>query len=418
VTTKLGRKPKAYVSTWGETVPGLAKDSDGRWRIVATRQRFSDPDEHNAVRRFRQWERENAGPTSTTLLGHRDDLGAQDILKVDDDSLWGYFRDAILKDPVAVARKTGIPQLASLQSLDLPKPPVLVSDVVAAYRAHSSATPKARNRAATEFERFAEAIQARTLVDLTEDRLVAFRDKIVTDSDMSSSGTIGGYFSRLRGVLRIAKRDDLDARQIDVAVSRMQAKLYAPPKNVYDKPQPISREHFHAILAAAMTASNPNLWRAMLLMALNAALYMEDVCDLRWESIDLERKTFQGRRKKKGNCLRVATLWDETVAALKALPPNGSPYVFVSAQGTRYSSAAKINDFAELRTAAKVPQTVKWSHLRDGAYSRASNAPGVDEKYARLLAGHKVKSDQEKYVLRAHEYVKPACDAVYRYYFG
>ena len=418
MTQKLGRKPTAYITTWGETIPGLAKDKDGRYRILATRQRFSDPDEHNAVRRFRQWERDNAGPNSTTLLGKVSEYNTQDILQVDDASLWGYFRDALLKDPIAVARKTGIPQLASLESLDLPKPPVLVSDVVAAYRHHSTASPKARNRAATEFENFAGVIQAKTLVDFTEARLVAFRHQIVTNSGMTSSGTIGGYFSRLRGVLRIASRGDLDGRQIGTAVSRMKAKLYPPENNVKDNPQPISREHFQALLDAARETNTPNLWRAMLLVALNAALYMEETCDLKWESFDLEKKTFISRRKKKGKCIRVAIVWDETVAALKALPRNGSPYVFVSAQGTRYNSAAKINDFAELRTATKVPDTVKWAHLRDGAYTAAAHAPGVEGKFARLLAGHKAIGLEDKYVLRHSEVVKPACDAIYRHYFG
>lgn len=50
---KMGRKPKPYISTWGEIIPDLARDSDGRWRIVPTRYRFTETDERLAVMRFR-----------------------------------------------------------------------------------------------------------------------------------------------------------------------------------------------------------------------------------------------------------------------------------------------------------------------------------------------------------------------------
>jgi hypothetical protein len=59
---------------------------------------------------------------------------------------------------------------------------------------------------------------------------------------------------------------------------------------------------------------------------------------------------------------------------------------------------------------------VTWSHIRDGAYTAAAQAPGVDEKFARLLAGHKSAGLQDKYVLRNPQIVKPACDAVYSAY--
>ena len=111
-------------------------------------------------------------------------------------------------------------------------------------------------------------------------------------------------------------------------------------------------------------------------------------------------------------------LWNETVAALTALPRGGSEYVFVSPTGTRYSKNAKINDFADtLRVKAGVDSSVTWAQIRDGAYTAAAHAPGVDEKFARLLAGHKAAGLQDKYVRRNPEIVKPACDAVYEAYF-
>lgn len=154
----------------------------------------------------------------------------------------------------------------------------------------------------------------------------------------------------------------------------------------------------------------------MLLLALNAALYMEDLCDLKWESIDLSAKTFVSRRKKRGRCLRVAVLWDETVEALRALKRRGeSPYVFTSLHGTRYNKNTKINDFKDFREKVGV-KDVTFSHIRDGAYTAACEAPSVDDRYARLLAGHKAHGLKDKYVLRHPQIVRPATDAVYATY--
>ncbi len=46
---KIGRKQKPYESTNGKTIPGLAQDKDGRWRIIATGQRFTETDEQRAI---------------------------------------------------------------------------------------------------------------------------------------------------------------------------------------------------------------------------------------------------------------------------------------------------------------------------------------------------------------------------------
>ncbi len=52
--TEIGRKQKPHETSWGEIVPGLARDVDQRWRIVATGQRFTESDERKAVERFRK----------------------------------------------------------------------------------------------------------------------------------------------------------------------------------------------------------------------------------------------------------------------------------------------------------------------------------------------------------------------------
>ena len=51
---KLRRPRRPYQTSWGEVVAGLAQDSNGRWRVVATGERFREQDERLAVLRFRR----------------------------------------------------------------------------------------------------------------------------------------------------------------------------------------------------------------------------------------------------------------------------------------------------------------------------------------------------------------------------
>jgi hypothetical protein len=56
--------------------------------------------------------------------------------------------------------------------------------------------------------------------------------------------------------------------------------------------------------------------------------------------------------------------------------------------------------------------------IRDGSYTAACRAKGVEEKFARLLAGHRAHGLTDAYVQRNPFDVKPASDAVYAAYFG
>jgi integrase len=83
----------------------------------------------------------------------------------------------------------------------------------------------------------------------------------------------------------------------------------------------------------------PHQWnmRAMILLALNAGFGNTDLAELNWSCIDLIKSVIQYRRGKTG-IARLAPLWSETIAALRALkyphdqrPADGR--VFVTRQG-------------------------------------------------------------------------------------
>jgi integrase len=438
----------------------LYRCPDGRWRINATGSKFTCHDERQAIAHFLHWKSQQTDSEAlvqialpaTDPLQDPDVAGIVDFIvrhelgpglhrtpkdeslalnippdasdpmellrSISERALYAYFRKQLIERLPHVAEMTGIPELLGLNRFDLPKPPVRIAAVIEAYKKHSTASEKSKKEAIKSFERLVSFAQARTLEDLTDDVLLAFRHSVVTDPKLTSSGTISGYFSRIRSVLRLAARGTLDAVQLEAMRARCKAKLYPPENNVEDDPHPIVRRDFHKLLAGAVETDIPHVWRAILLLALNCALYMEDICDLRWSAMDLQQKTYFARRKKRGRWVRAAVLWNENVEALRAIPRRGqSPYVFVSTHGTRYNKNTKINDFKDFREKIGAPGVV-FSHLRDGAYTAASNDPIVHDRFARLLAGHKAHRLADKYVARHPEVVKPASDAVYREYFG
>jgi hypothetical protein len=113
---------------------------------------------------------------------------------------------------------------------------------------------------------------------------------------------------------------------------------------------------------------------------------------------------------------RAAVLWPETVAALAAVPRKSPKYVFTSTTGTRYNRASRGNKVAKLRERAGVAVEVTFDWIKDGAYTAAVNDPDVEERSARVLAGHRSPGLQDNYVLRHPRCTAGACEAVHRVY--
>jgi hypothetical protein len=53
IQAKTGRKKVHHVTKYsGETIDGLSLMPDGRWRVIGTQIRFTEPDERKAVLKF------------------------------------------------------------------------------------------------------------------------------------------------------------------------------------------------------------------------------------------------------------------------------------------------------------------------------------------------------------------------------
>lgn len=413
----MGRRTKPHRQSWDDkSVDGLYKCPDGRWRcwVKGKDTKFTEPDERRAIARFRQLTGQPEQvivPIQPKRIRDLADMakagGTHGLIEGD---LWAYVREELLDRPAWVAKMVGIPELANLAHMDLPKPPLKLNALLEIYQTHADVKADTKREAGKTFEDFMAITGAKTLADLTTETLSLYRDTI--KQRVSSPGTIQAYFGRVKWIIAFAKTEGQDAAQIDAALSRM-AVLKAPKDKRVHQPTPVSREAFHKLYTTA-AMSFPD-WQPRLLVMLNLCLHFDEALDLEWTDFDLDAGTFCTKRNKRGRVIRAATLWPETIAMLRAIPHTGSPFVFVSTHGTRFNAKGQWKTWHKLRQAAGCPNA-QMDDVRDGAYSAACAAPGVDEKYARLMAGHRSHGLQDNYVARNPAIVKSACDAVYQTY--
>ena len=293
-----------------------------------------------------------------------------------------------------------------LDEAAIPKPSLRLEAILDIYKQHADVLPRSKRYAIKRFEDFVKITKAKTLADLTTEVLATYRDTIKTR--VISPGTIANYFGVVKWIIRFAKTEGWDAVQIDACLSRM-AVLKAPRDTRVHTPSPISPANFGKLLEVAR--KNYPAWEARLLVMLNFCLHFDEALAIEWVDLNFEAETFCTRRNKRGRVIRCATLWPETVQALKAIKRTGSPFVFTSTHGTRFNACGQWKTWEKIRKAAGLPN-VQLDDVRDGAYTAACNASGVEEKHARLLAGHRSHGLQDNYVARNPAIVRGACEAV------
>jgi integrase len=454
MASRAGRKQKPHRTEWGATIYGLAHDSDGRWRVVATGHRYREADERRAVAKFyeltgagsqitlvrdkissatvrkqlaemarairKESQRvfKNVGASHETLDQMVDEYERLHVeveeSKVAEAAFWARVADEFMRDPKKVARMTGIPALAEIDPHAMPKPSVRISAFIDGYLLSPKLTDSVKKRAKREWEGMVKFTGATTLADLTQEALVNYRKE--KEKRLKSPQTRRWLFGLLRTIVASGKLLDhpLDAKQIDDCLSRM-ACLRVQEPNPAPRPNPITRPALHKLLRAA--TGDYAMWRAMILVGLNAALSIGEVAALRWDDIGEDGSYFTHRNKTRAKGIpRAAMFWQETMDALKRLPNKNTPFVFISSHGTRWDSLTLANYFRDFRRkVAKIPDAdpfLTFQCLRDGAYSAAVH--GVKDKFlARLFAGHAAPGYEDRYVVRDPAMVQPACDAVY-----
>jgi integrase len=428
MASKRGRKAKDHKCTWdGRTINGLYRKPNGVWRVRATGQEFTEPDERQAVARFEALARHRKPMVDLPLppglgpeqaVAARNAAGARKVLarirrgqpveysvQIGGDEFFAGMRKLILDEPLRCARMTGIEWLAYGPELKRPAKAASLELLGKTYFDFSELSLNELSRSKCfwkEFVKVANTLDV-TSVDGVNHELAHKYEAAVAAKRLSPKSKLHRY-RKVRGILHfnIRRGNSIDhCRQaLDVL-----AMLRVKGANPID-PTPISVDDFWAIYNEATNAADAT-FATLMLTALNAAHYGGEVGGLRWDEVDLDTGGYVSRRPKTG-VSRIAVLWPQIRKAMKKLD-RVREQIFC----TRFRSYTvySVGDrFEKYRDAAKVDKKVTFSWIRDAAYSTAMQATSFEQ--AEMLAGHRLPGTADAYLRRNPMLVRDACGAI------
>jgi len=446
---KRGRKPQApYVTMWKEVIEGvrkviLEKDARGAatvWRLYPTGKpepyfgtvRKDDLEsERKAVAKFERWKQSKAGtpweqevkeePLSDSIwvsIFHEKfrDRRIEHLVKTYVARYRTFIRDLILADCRKAALELDIEQLAWFEQLKPPVPSLPLKEAGDLYfNRELKMSPHWKRKMRRMWEEFVNCVGVKTVREITADAINHYHDLVFKAYNKGKSPTyVFHRFTCPKTVFRYAMKRGKDQEQLQRVLAL--CAMLTPPGKATVKSEPIAVEHYRKLLEAV---EDEPKWKAIFLLALNGAMYPSEVAAVKKSAINLDEGTLVMDRGKTG-VLRVAVLWRRTVEAIReyqAAHPHHSEYVFVSRSGAPFGDNHISRNFTRRRDALGLPTSVQFAHIRDGAYSAAFNADGVEEKHAKVLAGHR-SGMSDHYVKRNPRVVATACAAIERHYFG
>lgn len=424
---KRGRRRVPYHCEWNDTyVHGLLQvKGSNRWRItdgpLAGRE-YRENDSREAVRRYYELTQANRpsvaipadGSRTLEAIGRATEeafaAGADEVelpaelLNQDQADQAGFFaqmRKMILEQPKLCARETGIEWLAWHEHQE-PKPSPKLTDVIEHYAKKPGLSHDEVVRARKFWIQFGKAAGAETLKDVTHEAVAKYETKM--QGEGLSPKSIKHRYTKVKTIVAHAMKRGMDNQACRAALDVL-AMLEVPDATPL-APHPISIDDFWTIRAKAVEAGDAQ-FAAMMLTAANCCMYSGEVAALKWDEVNLKTGEVVTARPKTG-VARVAVLWTETIAALKALPRERD-YVFFSERRS-YTTNLVSRHFADYRDQAKLPETVKFGDIRDAAYTYACRAVTLDK--AKILAGHRLSGSTDHYVARNPQFVAPACAAI------
>jgi len=393
------KRPKACPAchAQGEHVVGLRfRPYDKRWVVVATGQIFSADNEESAIKKFRNL---TDAPESETDVVDR--LMPQ--LKRNEKVWLKHVAEQIRIRPNWVAEQTGIEQIAYINDLKPPQPLPTFDDIKKVWNEHFKRSAEQKRRVIHAWNDFVKTARVSGLKDVTPEAVVAYRDAVYARNLTGKMQS--NIFTRIRRLLTFARSRAIAVKAISEAVENL--KLLIPSEtSVSLDPKPIERKDFQKLLESAEGDD-----KAMILLMLNAALYLQEVIRIKWTEI--KDGCLVTHRMKEGRIVRIAVLWEETRDALKSLKARGE-HLFYAYHGKPIGSKGAELRFRNLRDKAKV--SVTSSQLRDGAATVAAEA-NVNEPILNLLLGHR-SGINDHYVKRNPRMVAPACEAVRNKYLS
>jgi integrase len=315
---------------------------------------------------------------------------------------WHWLRRQIVSRPKWVAEMVGIEQIGYLAELPKPTPSPSLEEVGKLCLERAKISSNWRAKCKQFWAEFRKSVDVVKLRELTQEHVVEYGDMIL---DAGETPTYARQrFGAVKTVINFGPKRGKWAEDSKRALAF--CAVLVPPKKSAADPQPINVDDFHALYCAA-----DSQMQAMLLLSLNACMYGGEAAVVNWSDIDLEKAILSTDRRKTHD-VRIATLWPETVAALKQLPHQADA-LFLTETGTQADYLWAYRQFKQVRKAAKADRA-QFCQLRDGSYTAAAEA-GVDLNVCRLLAGH-ATGISDHYIKRRPAMVAPACEAIYKAY--
>jgi integrase len=423
----------------GKRIEGLARrPSDGRWRVIGTNITFTEPSEVRAIAKYyalksgkqpEQWLRIVPGqPNHPDPLENFSSPLSVDEAKVQEfteTELWVWVAEQIRERPKYVAACTGIEEIGYLDNLKPPAPLPSFEELENVWMKHARCSELQRKKVRRAWEDFVETAEIRGLPDINKKTIVEYQDEVHSRIIARKDGTEGPMsgsqqmhlFTGVRRLIKFnAERavEDNVTDTLNKTLGYMQAwKPSESKKNL--NPNPIEQADWKKLLAAAEGQD-----KAMVLLMLNGAFYIQEVIRLEWD--DIKDGCIVTHRKKRGECVRVCVLWPETIEALKSLE-RIHDRIFTTYLRLPIKACGAQRRFRNLAIKAglcvagddgELKPTVTGSQLRDGAATAAASA-NVNSDLCKILRGHGCGID-DHYVKRNPKMVAPACGAIYDAY--
>ena len=326
-------------------------------------------------------------------------------------ALWQHVREELITRPKWCAEQSAIEQLAYLSDVKPKVPLPSIYFLEELWESKARCDKEQIKKVLRAWRDFVRTTEIETLEEITPEMTVAFADDVnerrKPDGTEFSGKQQQHIFNGIRQVVTNAIKRAVCVD--DLGKILVYLKLMVPEKVAKSAdPKPIEPEDWKALEATATGED-----RAMIFLMLNCALYLKET--VRLINDDFKKNCLLTKRLKTGQCIRAATLWPETIEAMKVLPQGPKDILFLSYQKVPIKICGAQRRFAALAKAAGVPH-VTASMLRDGA-ATAAIENNVHTNLSNLHLGHSCGMS-DHYVKRNPKMVQPATDAVRRCYFS
>jgi hypothetical protein len=311
-------------------------------RAVPRSTRSRRPDEKLAIAHFREWEASKVPSSLGKLRVHADaEAALRDLARrtvdaggslnatverapdgskawaVSDDHLspaqWAWLRKQIIDRPKWVAERVGIEKLGYLRDVEEPEVVPTLAELERIWERHFNSSAEQWRKCPIAFKDFRDITGITGVEDIKPDVVVKYRDA-VRARNLTGKGQ-SNLFTRIRRYLSFFRDRAIAIDTIHRALGYL-ALLTPNQTTVTLDPKPTEVDDWKKLLAKAEGDD-----RAMVLLMLNAAMYVAEVVRLRWD--DIRDGCLITHRSKTGKCVRVATLWPETLAALAKVKRRG-----------------------------------------------------------------------------------------------